>query len=171
MKDFIREAFYILCKTNEVKAISVRTIINRAGINRSTFYYYYSNKQDLIQQLQEEVLDALFNILTYRENRADHLLGIFSNYHSPEVYASCNHIKENLNRYKVWFNDIEFLDKFSKRLLEYLTTISSNRLYCMYFTYGTIGYFNQWISRGCPGNSDEIAEEILQMSKHSFSEY
>ena len=85
MKDIIRGAFYLLCETQAVKTITVRSIIRKAGINRSTFYYYYRDKQDLIWQLQQEAMDAFFGILTLTGDVAASALEKYGNYPSPEL--------------------------------------------------------------------------------------
>ncbi len=168
-KDVIYEAFYSLCKTDQPDKISVNSIIRKSGINRSTFYYYFVDKNELILTLQEKALDSIFNILLYKEADRERLLKGFQDLHSPEACAACFHIKENVNIYKIWFNDFTFIEKFTKRLYEYLLNFSSNQIHCTYFAYGTLGYFTQWIRNDCIGDPIVIANQILQISTEAFS--
>lgn len=41
------------------KNVTVRQIVNRAKINRGTFYLHYKDKFDLLEQLEKDLLEAL----------------------------------------------------------------------------------------------------------------
>lgn len=57
----IRQSFIDLLKVKKFDRISVKMIIDKAAINRSTFYAHFLDKYDLMDQLQEELLDNLIN--------------------------------------------------------------------------------------------------------------
>lgn len=59
----IRQSFIDLLKVKKFDRISVKMIIDKAAINRSTFYAHFLDKYDLMDQLQEELLDNLINNL------------------------------------------------------------------------------------------------------------
>lgn len=52
----IIDAFYILAKQKNFEKISVADISEKARINRSTFYYHFTDKYDLIDAIQKEVI-------------------------------------------------------------------------------------------------------------------
>lgn len=47
---------------NKGSDLSVRTITKAAGIERSTYYAYYSNVQDVIEKAEERVIEVLKEI-------------------------------------------------------------------------------------------------------------
>lgn len=47
---------------NKGSDLSVRTITKAAGIEKSTFYAYYSNVQDVIEKAEERVIEVLKEI-------------------------------------------------------------------------------------------------------------
>ena len=49
----IRDAFYALLQERGVQNTTVRMIVERAGINRSTFYLHYQDKYDLLHAIEE----------------------------------------------------------------------------------------------------------------------
>ncbi|MDF7637646.1 TetR/AcrR family transcriptional regulator [Leuconostocaceae bacterium ESL0958] len=55
----IRTAFLDLLKKDTYQHISVQEIIHRAGINRSTFYAHFLDKEDLMEAVQNDLLDGM----------------------------------------------------------------------------------------------------------------
>jgi AcrR family transcriptional regulator len=53
-RDRIREVVLRLMATDEAGKASVKRISDEAGINRSTFYYYFSSPQDVIDSIVED---------------------------------------------------------------------------------------------------------------------
>lgn len=62
-KDDIRQAFILLLPKNNLNDISVSQLTKKAGINRSTFYLHYIDKEDFLQQLKEETMQDIAEIL------------------------------------------------------------------------------------------------------------
>lgn len=61
-KKAIRGAFLELMNENGFAKISVKNIIDRALINRSTFYAHYLDKFDLLDEIEKELLDSMEDI-------------------------------------------------------------------------------------------------------------
>ncbi|MBS9335344.1 TetR/AcrR family transcriptional regulator [Fructobacillus sp. M1-13] len=55
----LKSAFIDLLTTKGFDKISVKMIIDQAGINRSTFYAHYLDKFDLMDKIETELLDLL----------------------------------------------------------------------------------------------------------------
>ena len=73
-KSDIKEAFIQLLATRNLEDITISQLTKKAGVNRSTFYLHYLDKQDFLEQLKEETSypkEALEAILSYfQENSA-----------------------------------------------------------------------------------------------------
>ncbi len=70
-KPKIINTFIALSKTEHIQKISVNSIVKKAKINRSTFYYYFENMDKLILELEDLLLEefnrihqTLFSVLT-----------------------------------------------------------------------------------------------------------
>ncbi|KXT78591.1 Transcriptional regulator, TetR family [Streptococcus sp. DD13] len=61
-KSAIKEAFIQLLATKSFEEISISQLTKKAGVNRSTFYLHYLDKQDFLEQLKEETLDTIRDI-------------------------------------------------------------------------------------------------------------
>ena len=52
------EALIELLETQEFSYISVKSICEKAGVNRSTFYLHYENTSDLLAETLQYILDS-----------------------------------------------------------------------------------------------------------------
>lgn len=57
------QAFTAILESKDYAEISIIDISERANINRSTFYAHFLDKEDLLQQMVEEKLEALTSLL------------------------------------------------------------------------------------------------------------
>ena len=55
----LREAFWTLYCQKETAKISVKEITDLAGYNRGTFYLYYKDVYDILDQIEYEILDKI----------------------------------------------------------------------------------------------------------------
>ena len=55
-RKLIRQAFMELLKEKTFEKITVTDIVNRADINRSTFYAHYPDVMGLLDEIQEEII-------------------------------------------------------------------------------------------------------------------
>ena len=55
----IREAFFSILKQKPLSKVTVKEICTAAGVNRSTFYKYYKDTYDLLEQIEDELIDNL----------------------------------------------------------------------------------------------------------------
>lgn len=57
-KQNIRDSFFKILKEKPINKITVSDIIRKADINRSTFYFYYDDIFDMIEQINNEIFDC-----------------------------------------------------------------------------------------------------------------
>ena len=60
-KDLICNAFLSLMKEKGFAKITVQELVKKARVNRSTFYLYYVDKYDLLEQLEDRWLKGLLD--------------------------------------------------------------------------------------------------------------
>ena len=74
----IVNAFIELLEESSLEQISITDIIKKANLSRPTFYYYYSNKEDLVETTFSKILDKISSILqedmTYQEGVVTEML-------------------------------------------------------------------------------------------------
>lgn len=60
---FIRQAFLELLQEKKLEKITVTDIVDRADINRSTFYAHFSDVRGLIEEMQREFVEQSLSLL------------------------------------------------------------------------------------------------------------
>ncbi len=171
MKQHIIDTFIELSKDHKINKISINSIVQTAKINRSTFYYYFEDIEDLINELEKiilleinEIQKTFYKILLFGINkniiktiedflyRNEHLLSIF-----------VLKIKNN-----------EFIDKIVDQSLKNLALISKLKLkkfttkqeYAMkYIINAQLWLIAYWIENG----KEIPLEELIKMSREMLT--
>ena len=63
-KKVLRDALLTLLDQKSINEISVTELTNLADVNRATFYFYYTDLLDMVQQIQNETYQAFKEILS-----------------------------------------------------------------------------------------------------------
>ena len=71
----IREAFVALLHEKPFEKITATDIINRSGLNRSTFYAHYPDIYGIVDEMQEEIIQR--NMELFRQLRFRNILKAF----------------------------------------------------------------------------------------------
>ena len=69
----LRQAFWELYAERPVEKISVREITDRAGYNRATFYLYYHDVYELLEEIEDMVLGNIERLVQGRLLQGDTL--------------------------------------------------------------------------------------------------
>ena len=69
----LRQAFWELYAERPVEKISVREITDRAGYNRATFYLYYHDVYELLDEIEDTVLGNIERLVQGRLLQGDRL--------------------------------------------------------------------------------------------------
>lgn len=94
-KKVIKESFLSLLKEKNLSKITVKSICEKAEINRATFYKYYENPYNLLETLEDEQVDQLLEKIEKEE--AGTLQDIFR--------IILTDIKENFDMYSIIFSE------------------------------------------------------------------
>jgi AcrR family transcriptional regulator len=115
----LMDALLDLLKVKHYDAISVKDIIERANVGRSTFYSHYQTKDDLLQSGFERVLDMLLDQVVFDETEPNLTLDT-----SPLFRHAQGHAK--LFQTLAWGSGFELITmqsqaSLSAKILQYLT--------------------------------------------------
>ena len=82
----IREAFILLLSEQEYNDIAIQAILNRAKVNRATFYKYYSGKGDLARQMIDDFKQEVSQLFKDRLNADSQMLQMIMENHSRKLF-------------------------------------------------------------------------------------
>ena len=82
----IREAFIMLLSEHEYNDIAIQAILERAKVNRATFYKYYSGKGDLAGQMIADFKQEVSQLFQDRLNADSQMLQIIMENHSQKLF-------------------------------------------------------------------------------------
>lgn len=82
----IREAFILLLSEQEYNDIAIQAILDRAKVNRATFYKYYSSKGDLAGQMIDDFKQEVSQLFQDRLNADRQMLQMIMENHSQKLF-------------------------------------------------------------------------------------
>lgn len=166
-KKVIRNSLLELLKTKSLDKVTVREIVETCEINRNTFYYYYSDIYDLLEDIFQEETEKVIReekpCTTFYEEYlrcATLILGykkaIIHIYHSKSRNVLENYI-ETITKYLV--------RRFVQEAAQGYTMTEENLEYiCDFYSYSIIGTTLHWIDEGMP----PYREDLIRRGAQSF---
>lgn len=155
MKSYIADALLILMDSRNYTSITVGEIVEKAGVNRSTYYRHFEKKEDVITFFLDQISKDILEWDRARENSfEEHLINVYKHYYK--------HKKQMLTIYR---NNLSFL--FLDILKKYLgaETHKSEQIATQYdiafHIGGTFNHFMLWFSRDMDDTPEEMAEYTL----------
>ncbi|MDL2281446.1 TetR/AcrR family transcriptional regulator, partial [Selenomonadales bacterium OttesenSCG-928-I06] len=98
---YLKQALIILLQKNKYGDITVKDLVEKAGISRTAFYAQFKSKQDLVDQLINDIHSDATNIATENNNMC-----FFSEKNFVSYYIRLyNYILQNSDIYKVMLNN------------------------------------------------------------------
>ena len=163
-KDRIFQSFLELLSEKPFDKITVRDIVERCNINRNTFYYYYSD----IYELLEELFKREFSEMVSKYNSGFRWLVGFS-----RMIENCYGNKKIINNIcasKSYEYLETYLFKTCKEIMaDYVYEIAKDKnikrnsleFIISYHQYGVIGTLSEWFRTGMSETPQEILREFL----------
>ena len=168
-KHFLKKAFIDLVHKKGFSAVTVKDIVEYAQYNRTTFYVYYQNIDDLVEELMEEMFEAI-------------------QYNSMSKYVSNSRVKVQeltTNSFELLYYIYDHRDYFTLLLLEdtlprihqqlpeaifnllkekfdihYGVSVVDDYSQKRYMAYGTAGLILDWISQDFDATPGEMTERL-----------
>lgn len=175
-KDSLKNSLIELMQSKSVNNITVKELVIKADLNRSTFYNYYCDIPDMLKKLEEELYTEFLYTIERHIYKCDKNIDISEGTHEF-IEDMCNVIKDNYDFCKCIFSkngDLNFLfeleeiienhlrdqlkEKFDKKV-DHLTYVYS------FFKSGYIGILKTWMKGGCKESTKEIADLTYNLLK------
>ncbi|PKM73175.1 MAG: hypothetical protein CVU91_06310 [Firmicutes bacterium HGW-Firmicutes-16] len=170
-KKEIIATFFRLLEQKPLSKITVKNIVEACGINRNTFYYYYKDIYDLV--------DDIFNIETYKVTSQNPVHGHWQEgclqsmhylvEHSMIIHNVLNSISpETIKRY-LFKTAHGLLITLSNNVTEgkYLPEADRNFI-ADFYSFGFVGIFYDWIRGGMKQEPEKFIELMGRMLNGSI---
>jgi AcrR family transcriptional regulator len=167
----LRESLITLIPTMGYDRLTVQDITQKAGLNRATFYLHYRDKQDLMTQIIDHVLDELAQVLLSSQAARDDLHQIF-----VRVFE---HVAQNKVFYQVMLEEPSVAD-YVHRIQEHIqkigmqalltnsppdrVTLTPPALFITFVGWAYIGVVKWWVSNQMPYSADYMAVQFVRMA-------
>lgn len=159
-KQLLRNALILLLEEKSIHKISVREICEVADINRTTFYKYYKNQYELLEDIENILVDELAEKIAARGEK--HLLHILET------------INDNAKIYRLFMNnmtDPNFIQRvfdlsiIHKEIAEATESISEEYSEYAYefLTWGGYSVVRRWLNKEKRESPEEITEYINRL--------
>lgn len=178
-QSFIIEAMKNLMKIKKFDKIKVKDITSEANINRSTFYYHFEDKYDLLNKILDNELKDLiqnYNITNMNEDLKEygnegilHLLRYF--YENAIFYNNAfeiegwdalqKYFKKRINElFLMWIKELSYNDKPSVSK-EYLAD---------FYTSAYTGIVIDWLKNKMDESPEEVFFQLKTITENGFFE-
>lgn len=165
-KRMLKNSLLELLQTETIQKVSVRALCERADLNRSTFYKYYTSVCDLLRDMERDLIveiDKDLNLKAGPSSNTDQLAHILS------------FVKDHLELCRTLIDsnaDPGFLERLLRHpaILERLETNravdSVERAYAKEFLlYGAYRVIEQWICKACAEPPEKMAKIIMGLAE------
>ena len=166
-----QNAFLALLKEQDLKKISVRSICEKAGINRTTFYKYYLDVYDLLEKIEGDLTAELWEIFCRRLESREKINDIFC-----ELFRFVLRHQDFYRAYlagHVSFGALNLLTREPlsssiDRASRHLDFYSSGGInyHLAFFTAGIGEITRVWLNHGCAESPEEMAD-IIRREYHT----
>ena len=102
-KRMLKDALIDMLKEKDIYHISIRELCERADVNRTTFYKYYSSQFDLLADMEKDLIDFISKLIERSESDPGKIIA-----------AACRYLEENLSFARLIVNnnvDPDFANK------------------------------------------------------------
>ena len=166
----IREAYTVLLKEKDLSKITVTDIVNRADINRATFYAHYPDVRGVTEEIENEIIAKMLEVLKEFE---------FTNFFrnpTPLRLQLSRYLEEDAEFYRILIkaNGSEmFMEKLKKVFTDYMLNDSDIpedmrhskmvSLRVCYFAGGIVNLYKQWFRGDLNCTLNDIALEVSKL--------
>lgn len=171
-KSLIAEALLKLLALQPFDKISVRAIVHKAGVSRTTFYLHYQDKYDLYDQLTKQITTEFMNLYgasTDEQMESNVRMELQDKKDLlPVTIAIFDHVRHYADFYRERYEDPAFIFQLSEQLSTRMKRIFLDEFYAIFLAYGTVGYIGRWLKDGLKSSSHEIANQLTGVAISSL---
>ncbi|WP_082174383.1 TetR/AcrR family transcriptional regulator [Bacillus sp. FJAT-27231] len=171
-KSFLKKAFIEMVHKKGFSTVTVKDVVDYAQYNRTTFYVYYQNIYDLVEELMDEMFEAIqyYSMSKYQSdsrvkvkelttNSFDLLYYIYDN----RDYFTLLLLEDTLPYIHQQLPEAIFNLLKSKFDIQYGVSFVDDHSQKRYMAYGTAGLITDWIAKDFDVTPGEMTERLIRI--------
>lgn len=142
-----------------IEAVTIREIVRKAEVNRSTFYLHFRDKQDIVTQMQDDILEELKTSLELPTYTYESAINDYKSKNKPiqSHVAMFEHIQKHSSLYRKMLSEREFRELFTQILKTEVLRFRDSVWEATYMANGSVGVILFWLENG-------MKETVMEMS-------
>lgn len=156
----IEKTFLQLIQRKNIDEISISTICEISGLNRSTFYANYIDIYDLVNKVKDRMADDFAQIQISNNSRQDYngYLNLFKNIKENQIFYKTYFKLESISISPTTQYNIEMAEKYYNN--EYID------YHIEFFRAGLNAIIKKWLNGGCKDTPEEMANILINEYKN-----
>lgn len=173
-KHAIFKAFVELLNEKDVNQITITDIAKKANINRKTFYNYYSNAYEVMEEIENLTVEAFINNMGTVEftNMADFLTEIFIKFTETvnNDLQFFNLLFKTNNRSFLIVKILEALKKYVQKRIEESNELDMRRFEVVsnFYLSGVLSVYMNWFMNNYDQSIEEISALLTELVLHGI---
>ena len=160
----IVQSLLLLLQEKTLDEISVKDIVEKAGVNRSTYYRYFTVKQDVVRHFYRLRLDEYLSTVGEVISPRDYLAGMFASflrYKKELLLLDSRHLSHLL------------LEEMNSRIAQIHgdSGRATHSLSCNYHIGGVFNSFRYWLIEEMATPPTVLADRCISFLPEDFSPY
>lgn len=167
-KQLLKNSLMELLETETIHKISIKTICEHAGINRSTFYKYYGSQYDLLKEIEQDTVQNIISILEEKtDQKADALCAICSYLDKNALYVRPLINNSDESEFIQMILSHPTIQREVQKDIE--TSFDNTQLHYIFdfITFGCARIVQVWINKKERESGEEIASLLSKLMKLS----
>lgn len=180
-KSQLRAGLAQLMQEKNIREITVKELVEKVDINRSTFYLHYSDIQGMLQEIEDEILKEMERALYRYPMETEGKNSIY--FFMKEMFHILEENREIACALVGPHGDIAFIRRIEAFLEQYSQQIGKDifpeklsevKYFYSFCWNGCLGFIKTWLEKGADRTPEYAAKLMFQMVKNSmraFREY
>ena len=166
----LQDSLFELMGEKPITKITIRELCERADINRTTFYAYYTDQYDLLRKIEDETLSWVKEVIANLTSKTD-------KYERMEILEEIfRYFVENSRHLQILISEQGDIN-FQKQLFALIyqqcgisfsaatdANVSTKEDYFVFVVNGSIGLIQHWLKNGMNRSAKEMAEIIYALA-------
>lgn len=156
---FLMDALMNLILEEGYDSVTVREIVQKAGVNRSTFYLHFRDKQDILSHMEDEILNELASSVRNPSFTHESALRDYEESGEPiySAVALFKHIEKYAHLYRTMLVERDFRARVTQVIRQEILQFSPSELDAAFGSNGIVGVIIHWLE-------SDMRETVTDMS-------